>query len=141
MFKGNLFLQQMYEEGVYVYVYCIGSFFDMDYFSWVVKYNIQDFSFLVHKILQCNTGFLKVSGTSNTFRRLGTQKNKKAGHWVWYRESSIFSMPRGMKDTSEKSDWTSELASILRLEKCLLEEGSNVDSSAFQWPDSENHIE
>ena len=47
--------------------------------------------------------YIYFAGT-NTFRRLGTQKNKKAGHWAWYRESSKFSMPRGMKDTSEKSD-------------------------------------
>ena len=85
----------MYGEEFYIYVYCIGSFFDMDCFSWDVKSNIQDFSFLVHKILQYNTGFLKVSGTSNTFRRLGTQENKKAGQWAWNRESSKFSMPRG----------------------------------------------
>lgn len=50
----------------------------MDHFSWDIKYNIQDFSSLVHKILQYNTGFLKVPGTSNTFRRFGTQERRLA---------------------------------------------------------------
>lgn len=46
-------------------------------------------------------GFLKVSGTSNTFRRLETQENK-VGQWAWNRESSKFSMPKGKKDTNGK---------------------------------------
>lgn len=89
-------------EEFYIYVYCIGSFFDMDYFSWDVKYNIQDFFSLFIKYYSTTQAFWRCLGLQTPLEDWGLRKTRRLASGFGMGNLPNSPCPEGIKDTNGK---------------------------------------